>query len=177
MDRAGTPLPFVSRSFRPAALRLRMWKTSLPLPRPGEQLKMNLQSDSITQQNTPGMRRSPLQHGCVDRLVVRRGQRISSISLKDVDWISSARNYVELHLRDEVLKSRFTLANVEALLPPRQFLRINRRTVVNLASVEVVKASSNSTIRISLIGGTELNVSRRYSARVRNVLKNIRDLQ
>lgn len=148
------------------------------MPRPGAHRKMNTQNEHRTmQQQAAGVNGSSPQDGGVDRLVVRRNQRISSIVLKDVDWIGSARNYVELHLRDEVFKSRYTLAKVAALVPARQFVRINRRTIVNLASVEMVKAGSNGTIRIRVREGTDLSVSRRYSVRVRDVLKNFLNLQ
>lgn len=132
---------------------------------------MKLESEySIANEQATGTRNCPRQNRCVDRLVVRRGQRISSIVLKNIEWISSARNYVELHHRNEVFKSRSTLAKVAALVPPKQFLRINRRTIVNLESIEVATASSNGTIRMRVSGGTELVVSRRYSDRVRDVL-------
>jgi DNA-binding LytR/AlgR family response regulator len=172
------PLPFVARTlFIPLRGDCEMWKPVLPRPRPSAQRKMNLQNEyDVTQQNTRGMHRWPLQDGCADRLVVRRGQRISSISLKEVDWISSARNYVELHVQDEVLKSRSTLEEVAALVRAQRFLRINRRTVVNLERVEMVNAISNCAIRIRLRGGACLSVSRRYSPRVRNVLEKLGNL-
>jgi len=153
-------------------------EASLPIPRPGAQNTMNLQNEySIAVPNIRGTQSWPLQDGCADRLVVRRGQRISSVVLKDVQWITSARNYVELHLGDEVLKSRTTLATVAALVRQRRFLRINRRTIVNLDCVKVGKASSNGPIRIWVTGGTELSVSRRYSARVRDVLESFGNSQ
>lgn len=139
---------------------------------------MNTENEHrIVQQQAAGVNSSSPQDGYVERLVVRRKQRISSILLKDVDWISSARNYVELHLRDEVFKSRYTLAKVAALVPARQFLRINRRTIVNLDSVAMAKLSSNGTIRIRVREGTDLSVSRRYSVHVRDVLKKFLTLQ
>jgi len=139
---------------------------------------MNLQNEyRIAPQNTGAIENSVLQDGCVNRLVVRRKQRISTIVVREVHWISSARNYVELHLRDEVLKSRSTLAKLAALVTPKQFLRINRRTIVNLASIEGAKAISNGTIRLRISGGTELVVSRRYSVRVRDVLEKFWKLQ
>lgn len=141
------------------------------MPMPSAQENMNAESEySIAKEQATGTRSWPPEQGGVERLVVRHRQRISSIILKDVDWISSARNYVEFHHRNEVLKSRSTLAKVAALVPSKQFLRINRRTIVNLESVEVAKSSSNGAIRIWISGGTELVVSRRYSARVRNIL-------
>lgn len=135
---------------------------------------MNTQNEHRTmQQQAAGVNGASRQDGCVDRLVVRRNQRISSIVLKDVNWISSARNYVELHLRDEVFKSRYTLAKVAALVPARQFLRINRRTIVNLESVDLARTTLNGTIRIRVSHGPELVVSRRYIGRVRDVLEKL----
>ena len=120
---------------------------------------------------------SPSWDGSVERVVVRRNQRISSISLKDVDWISSARNYVELHRCGEVFRSRSTLAKLAAVVPARQFLRINRRTIVNLRAVASAHINTSGTIRIRIGDCTELSVSRRYTARVRDVLNNLVNLQ
>lgn len=152
-------------------------EASAAFPRPSTHRKMNLQNEySFAPENTRAMQSPVLQGGCVDRLVVRRKQRIVSVVLREVYWISSARNYVELHLRDEVLKSRSTLSKVAALVPAGRFLRISRRTIVNLEFVEVAKINSNGTIRIWVSGGTELSASRRYNACVRDVLKTFRKL-
>lgn len=148
------------------------------MPRASGQSNMEPQNQYTIGREEMGARQSsrPLG-GSVERLVVRRNQRISSIDLKDVDWISSARNYVELHRQGELFKSRSTLAKVARAVAARQFLRINRRTIVNLTSVEVAQTSTSGTIRIRLNDGTNLCVSRRYAVGVRGVLEKFAILQ
>lgn len=144
------------------------------MPRASGQSNMDPQNEYTSALEDVGARQSPSPwDGSIQRVVVRRNQRISSISLKDVDWISSARNYVELHRRGELFRSRSTLAKLAAAVPARQFLRINRTTIVNLCSVASAHISTSGTIRIRISDGTDLTVSRRYTARVRAVLEEL----
>ena len=139
---------------------------------------MSPQEEHESAQRHTGLIESwPSRDFCTERIAVRRNQRVCFVSLKDVDWIRSSRNYVELHQGDEVLKSRSTLARVAALVPERQFLRINRTTIVNMEAVDLERTSLDGTIRIRVRQGRELVVSRRYSRRVREVLKKLVKLQ
>ena len=139
---------------------------------------MNPQGEhGIAQQHTGLIESWPSRDFCMERIVVRRNQRISSVCLRDVDWIRSSRNYVELHHGDEVLKSRCTLTTVAELAPARQFLRISRTTIVNLEAVDLARTSLHGTIRIQIRHGSELAVSRRYTRMVRDALEGLAEPQ
>jgi len=87
------------------------------------------------------------------------------VQLSDVQWISAADNYVELHLPPRSLLERATLA--DALARPgwaARFLRVHRSHAVNPAHVQRIERLSSGEALLTLIGGERLRVSRGYRA-------------
>jgi DNA-binding LytR/AlgR family response regulator len=90
------------------------------------------------------------------------GQRLR---LADVQWISAADNYIELHLPPRSLLERVTLA--EALQRPgwaARFLRVHRSHAVNPAHVQRVERLPSGEAVLTLSCGERLRVSRGHRA-------------
>lgn len=90
------------------------------------------------------------------------GQRLR---LADVQWISAADNYIELHLPPRSLLERVTLA--EALQRPgwaARFLRVHRSHAVNPAHVQRIERLSGGEALLTLTCGAMLRVSRGHRA-------------
>jgi two-component system LytT family response regulator len=104
--------------------------------------------------------------GWPERLVVRSGQELLFVQVKDLDWISAADNYVELHVGAAIHLLRETLSGVERRLDPAQFIRIRRDAIVNLARVRSVRPGDNGEPLVQLHDGTSLRLGRAYRARV-----------
>ena len=101
-----------------------------------------------------------------ERLVVRSGHELVFVRVRDVDWISSADNYVELHVGRTVHLLRETLSGVERRLDPGHFVRIRRDAIVNLERVRAVRPGITGEPEIALADGTALRLGRAYRARV-----------
>jgi two-component system LytT family response regulator len=101
-----------------------------------------------------------------ERLVVRSGQEMVFVRVREVDWISSADNYVELHVGRTVHLLRETLSGVERRLDPEQFVRIRRDAIVNLDRVRSVRAGATGEPEIVLSDSATLRLGRAYRARV-----------
>lgn len=87
------------------------------------------------------------------------------LRLADVQWISAADNYIELHLPPRSLLERATLA--DALARPgwaARFLRVHRSHAVNPAHVQRVERLGSGEAVLTLSGGAVLRVSRGYRA-------------
>ena len=85
------------------------------------------------------------------------------VRLAEVQWISAADNYIELHLPARALLERATLA--EALARPgwsARFLRVHRSHAVNAAHVQRVERLGGGEAVLTLSGGHTLRVSRGY---------------
>lgn len=90
------------------------------------------------------------------------GQRLR---LADVQWISAADNYIELHLPPRSLLERVTLA--EALQRPgwaARFLRVHRSHAVNAAHVQHIERLPGGEALLTLACGATLRVSRGHRA-------------
>lgn len=94
---------------------------------------------------------------------VKKRDRTILVAVRDVDWIEAEGKYVRLHVREHSYLVRDAIAAVEARLDGRQFVRIHRSTIVNLRRVTEIRDDS----LVVLQDGTQLTMSRRFRARVR----------
>ncbi|MET0398371.1 MAG: LytTR family DNA-binding domain-containing protein [Longimicrobiaceae bacterium] len=101
----------------------------------------------------------------VERLLVRAEGRILFLRVGEIDWVGARGNYAELHVGPEAYLVRETMAELEARLDPRRFLRVHRSTIVNLDRVRELRPWFGGDYRVSLLDGTELHLSRLYRGR------------
>jgi DNA-binding LytR/AlgR family response regulator len=78
-----------------------------------------------------------------------------------------------VHTYDRSYLATVTLGELEESLPPQRFVRIHRSHLVNLAKVAAVKRAGADRMRLVLddAARTELDVARRQSRRVRELLR------
>jgi two-component system LytT family response regulator len=96
------------------------------------------------------------------RLAVKSDRRICFVETSDIDWVSAADNYVELHAGKSTHLLRMTLSNLERKLPSNQFQRISRSRLVNLNRVAEIRSKPHGDFEIVLQIGTILRGSRNY---------------
>jgi len=100
----------------------------------------------------------------LQRFVVheRGGSRV--VPLADVQRLSAAGNYVELHTAARRHLVRATLSRLALRLDPAQFLRVHRSHLVRADFIATVSPHAHGDQRLVLRDGTELLLSRRYRA-------------
>lgn len=97
-----------------------------------------------------------------DRLVVKQDQRTMVVMLADVQWIESDGNYVVLHAGRDRFQMRETLTSLESRLDPRRFMRIHRRTIIEIGAMKELQPWFGGDQIMILRDGTKLRVSRNY---------------
>ena len=95
-------------------------------------------------------------------LIVDRGVT-HVVRCADIEWLQSADNYVNVHLRDRTLLMRRTLESLLKDLAPA-FVRTHRGAAVALAAVQAVRPRGNGDVVVVLHGGTEVPCSRQHRA-------------
>jgi two-component system LytT family response regulator len=100
------------------------------------------------------------------RFVVREKDKFIIVAAKDIDWIESAANYVELHSGKKVFLVRETMRTLESRLDPNQFARIHRSTIVNIARIKEITREGTGDFEVMLLDGTKLRMSRNYQSRL-----------
>jgi two-component system LytT family response regulator len=104
------------------------------------------------------------------RLVVKSDNRIALVKPEDVDWVEAAGNYVRLHVGKDEHLLRATMEGVEAQLPPRQFVRIHRSTIVNIERIRSLEPAFHGDYVVQLHDGIELPLSRTYRPKLEELL-------
>lgn len=100
-------------------------------------------------------------------LWVRSGGEYVRIKPEAIGHVSAERDYVRIHAEGQSYLYNENLATLERLLPPQQFLRIHRSTMVRIDAVERVKSGQFHSLIAVLDDGTELRVGRTYTAAIR----------
>jgi two-component system LytT family response regulator len=104
-----------------------------------------------------------------DQVFLKDGDKCWFVPLSEVRLFESEGNYVRVFFQSSkplILKS---LNNLEDRLD-HTFFRTNRKFIVNLKWVQSVENWFNGGLRMTLKDGTEVEVSRRQSARFRDYL-------
>jgi two-component system LytT family response regulator len=101
------------------------------------------------------------------RLLVREGDRIFFVPVREVVRLSAEGNYVQVHTaRGQRHLLRETLARLEARLDPERFARIHRSEIVNVDFVSEVQPAFHGDYTVRLKNGEEVRLSRRYQDRL-----------
>jgi len=101
---------------------------------------------------------------CVSRLVIRTGSRLMFVRTGEIDWIEAAGNYVRIHAHAHgpLPLQRHSLAELEALLDPRHFCRVNRSAIVNLNRIREVETATHGDLVAQLSSGTSVRITRTH---------------
>lgn len=106
----------------------------------------------------------------LERVVIRDGVQVHVIPVDRIDYVEAQDDYVGFRTGGKLLLKEQTMADVEAALDPRRFVRIHRSYVLNverLARVELYAKDSRVAI---LADGTKLPVSRAGYQRLQQLL-------
>ncbi|GAB3373113.1 LytR/AlgR family response regulator transcription factor [Massilia agri] len=107
----------------------------------------------------------------LDTISVRSVGRIEQVKVSDILRIESAGNYVELHLAGRTVLHRMTISRLEGLLPPGEFLRVHRGTIVRCAEIVRLESGGDGGYALTLRGGGTVAVSERYVAALKLALQ------
>lgn len=98
----------------------------------------------------------------LDRVAIRLGDRIYYVRLQDVDWIEAEGNYARLHTGAKSHLLRRAMRQLVEELDPKRFARIHRSAIVNIDSVQELRAQPDGDFLVVLTTGAKLKLLRKY---------------
>lgn len=98
-----------------------------------------------------------------DHVFVRDGDRCWFVPVRSIRLLESEGNHTRVHFDGENPLLYRTLGQMEARLPERLFLRVNRSQLVNLSHIESIGQWFSGSLKVTLRGGMELEFSRRQA--------------
>lgn len=110
-----------------------------------------------------------------ERLVVRDGDHLSLLEIKQVDWFESAGNYVRVHSAGRAYLMRTTMDRVAQRLAGRDnFIRVRRSAIINVRAVATLERYGKAAFVVHLRSGAEIISSRFYQPALRRMLRSDR---
>ena len=98
----------------------------------------------------------------LSRIVVHERGRSLIVPIADVERLSAAGNYVEVHTKARTYLVRATLSRLAQRLDPAEFLRVHRSHLVRADFVAEIAPWAHGDLKLTLKDGSELMLSRRY---------------
>lgn len=95
-------------------------------------------------------------------IAVRDGSRLVMLRPDEIDWVSAAGNYVELHGSFGSELARRTMADIEGELAPHGFVRVHRSRLVRRGAIAKIETRQSGDFAITLRSGTVISGSRRF---------------
>ena len=149
--------PFDRDRFQTALRRARNWL----------QRDSRVRQDQLLSGVLAGLQR---RRGHVQRIPVRSQGRIVLVTAAEIDWISAAANYVELHVGRRSHLLRTSIKALVDQLPAEQFIQISRSYMVNLERIKEVCSRPHGDFEVTLRDGTRLAGSRSHRHKLKRVL-------
>jgi two-component system LytT family response regulator len=106
----------------------------------------------------------------LEQVFVRDGERCWIVRLTDIYLLESEGNYTRVHFGSQKPLIRRSLNALEEQLDPATFFRAGRKEILNLKWIDRVDLSLSGGLVVTLRGGRSVEMSRRQSARLKEVL-------
>ena len=108
--------------------------------------------------------------GRLEQVFVRDGERCWIVRIPDIFLLESEGNYTRVYFGAERPLIRRSLNVLEEQLDSAVFFRAGRKEIINLKWIEKVDITVAGGLLITLRGGRTVEMSRRRSARLREIL-------
>jgi two-component system, LytTR family, response regulator len=152
--------PFDDERFEQAFRRARRSLALEGVDRARTQLLRMLRESEI------GSRAPAAKHAAADgvryleRIAVETHGQVKPIPVSQIDYISAAGPYAELHVGDRRYVIREAMQALEDRLDPNQFMRVHRSVIVRLDLVKALHRGGGGDYELQMKGGVRLRVSR-----------------
>jgi len=104
------------------------------------------------------------------KVFLRDGERCWIVGFEEIDLLESEGNYTRVFFRAERPLVPGTLAAFEERLSPAGFFRASRSQIINLNSILRAEMGVAGNLVVEIRGGTKVELSRRQSARLKQIL-------
>jgi len=108
--------------------------------------------------------------GSDDQVFVKDGDRCWFVRLEEVRLFESDGNYIKVYFDKYKPMIHKSLNALDERLDDRSFFRASRKHIINLGWVESIDTWFNGGLLVQLKGGEKIEVSRRQSARFREMM-------
>lgn len=107
-----------------------------------------------------------------ERFIVKKIDQEFIVRAQDIEWVSAAGNYMNLHIEQRSYPLRMTMKALESKLDPQHFCRVHRSSLVNINHIKSIGEQESGDGQITLRNEQQVPLSRRYKEQLKAVLIN-----
>ena len=104
------------------------------------------------------------------QIAVKKDDETHLLDIEKILYIETVERNTFVYTEDATYESDLKLYEMEQELLEKSFSRISRQSIINLKKVKSLKADINRKIRVTLVNGEQIIVSRMYSEALRKRL-------
>ena len=104
------------------------------------------------------------------QVAVKKDEETILLDAGDILYIEAVDRNTFVYTKDDTFESGLKLYEFERQLPEKDFIRISKQSILNLRKVKSLKTELNRKIRVTLLNGEQIIVSRMYSDELRKRL-------
>ena len=104
------------------------------------------------------------------QIAVKRDDETILLDTTMILYIEAVERATFVYTENDVFESEFKLYEFEQQLPEKDFIRVSKQSILNLRKVKRLKADVNRKIRVTLLNGEQIIVSRMYADELRKRL-------
>lgn len=104
------------------------------------------------------------------QIAVKKDDETYLLDIEKILYIETVERNTFVYTEDATYESDLKLYEMEQELLEKNFSRISRQSIINLKKVKSLKADINRKIRVTLVNGEQIIVSRTYSEALRKRL-------
>lgn len=105
------------------------------------------------------------------RFAIRHDGRVVFVPLEEIAWVGADGDFVQVHARKQTYMVRETMAEVEARLPTRRFVRVHRSAIINVDRVREIQSWFKGDYVVLMDDGSKIHTGRTYRQRVQAIIK------
>ncbi len=102
----------------------------------------------------------------VPYFLIKEDKKLIRVAPEDIVFVEGMKDYLKLHLTTRVLVTHMTMSKLEEMLPPSQFLRINRSYIVRRQAIKEIDGNM-----ITTLDGKKVTIGVTYREAVMKELK------
>ena len=107
-----------------------------------------------------------------ERFVIKSPGKIYFIKADDIEWLEASGNYIKIFANNGTHMYRETLSNIEKILDPKKFMRIQRSVIVNLDFIKELKTWFHNEYNVFMKNGTQFTSGRTFKNNIDKIFKN-----
>ena len=136
-----------------------------------DRVRVRLVGESRTAEAEANGARKPVERGRVERIFARYRGSMVPVEVSRIRRVDAVDGGVSIVTEGRSFSLGSTLGEVEERLDPRDFVRVHRAHVVNLAHVEAIRRYDERRLLVTLDDGSTIVASRRGSKTLKELME------